>query len=111
MGVLRPVKDLVSGRVFLSPSGRLCGVGLDASWVGSPLAMANLYCFERPAWNPSLSSETIINEWTRLTFGSDPLVVKRIANLQLSSWQVYESYAALGVGKLMNILGNHYDPG
>jgi alpha-glucuronidase len=110
-----PVKDLVSGRVFHRPVGGFSGVanvGLDASWLGSPMAMANLYGFGRLAWNPGLSSEAIVDEWTRLTFGSDPLVVKTIANLQLSSWKVYESYTGpLGAGTLTNILGNHYDPG
>ena len=110
-----PVKDLVSGRVFHRRVGGFVGVanvGLDANWLGSPLALANLYGFGRLAWNPGLSSETIIDEWTRLTFGSDPLVVRTIANLQLSSWQVYESYTGpLGAGTLTNIVGNHYDPG
>jgi len=110
-----PVKDLVSGRVFHRPIGGFAGVanvGLDANWLGSPLAMANLYGFGRLAWNPDLNSETIVDEWTRLTFGSDPLVVNTIANLQLSSWPVYESYTGpLGAGTLTNILGNHYDPG
>jgi len=110
-----PVKDLVSGRVFHRRVGGFVGVanvGLDANWLGSPLALANLYGFGRLAWNPGLSSETIIDEWTRLTFGSDPLVVKTIANLQLSSWPVYESYTGpLGAGTLTNIVGNHYDPG
>jgi alpha-glucuronidase len=110
-----PVKDLVSGRLFHRPVGGFVGVanvGLDATWLGSPLAMANLYGFGRLAWNPDLRSETIIDEWTRLTFGSEPRVVKTIANLQLSSWPVYESYTGpLGAGTLTNIVGNHYDPG
>jgi alpha-glucuronidase len=59
-----------------------------------------------------LSAQAIIDEWTRLTFGNDPLVVKTISDLQLSSWYVYESYTGpLGSGTLTNILGNHYDPG
>jgi alpha-glucuronidase len=114
-GRSKPVKDLVSGRVFHRPVGGFVGVanvGLDATWLGSPLAMANLYGFGRLAWNPDLRSETIIDEWTRLTFGSEPRVVKTIANLQLSSWPVYESYTGpLGAGTLTNIVGNHYDPG
>ena len=114
-GGATPVKDLVSGRVFHRPIGGFAGVanvGLEANWLGSPLAMANLYGFGRLAWNPGLSSEIIIDEWARLTFGSDPLVVKTIAHLQLSSWPAYESYTGpLGAGTLTNILGNHYDPG
>jgi len=110
-----PVKDLVAGRVFHRPTGGFVGVanvGMDANWMGSPLAMANLYAFGRLAWNPDLSAEKIIDEWTRFTFGSDPLVVRTINTLQLASWHVYESYTGpLGVGTLTNITGNHYDPG
>jgi len=108
------VRDIVSGRTFHRPIGGLAGVanaGMDANWLGSPLAMANLYGFARLAWNPTVSSEAIVDEWTRLTFGSDPLVRQTINSLQLKSWSVYESYTGpLGVGTLTNILGNHYDP-
>ena len=109
------VKDIVSGRVFHRPTGGFVGVanvGMDANWLGSPLAMANLYGFGRLAWDPSLSAEKIVEEWTRLTFGGDPQVVQTIVAMQLNSWPVYESYTGpLGAGTLTNILGNHYDPG
>ncbi|MGP0018442.1 MAG: alpha-glucuronidase family glycosyl hydrolase [Candidatus Sulfotelmatobacter sp.] len=109
------VKDLVAGRVFHRPVGGFVGVanvGMDATWLGSPLAMANLYGFGRLAWDPNLTADKIIDEWTRLTFGSDPLVVKTITAIQLNSWHVYEDYTGpLGAGTLTNILGNHYDPG
>jgi len=77
-----PVKDLIAGRVFHQPLGGFAGVanvGLDANWMGNPMALANLYAFGRLAWNPNLSASEIINEWTRLTFGDDPLVVKTIS--------------------------------
>jgi alpha-glucuronidase len=110
-----PVKDLVAGRVFHRPAGGFVGVanvGMDANWLGSAMAMSNLYGFGRLAWNPNLSAEQIVDEWTRLTFGSDPLVIKTINALQLRSWHVYENYTGpLGAGTLTNILGNHYDPG
>ena len=114
-GKSSPVKDLVAGRVFHRPIGGFAGVanvGMDANWLGSPLALANLYGFGRLAWDPNLTAEEIIDDWTRLTFGSDPLVVKTITSLQLNSWRVYENYTGpLGVGTLTNITGNHYDPG
>ena len=113
-GAPTPVKEIVAR----GHSNRLNGmvgvanVGLEQNWMGSPLAMANLYGFGRLAWNPNLSSEQIVDEWTRLTFGNDPLVVQTIAKLQLDSWRVYESYTGpLGAGTLTNITGNHYDPG
>jgi alpha-glucuronidase len=112
-GAHTPVKEIISR----GDSNRLNGlvgvanVGLDENWMGSPLAMANLYGFGRLAWNPSLSAEEIVDEWTRLTFGNDPLVVHTISNLQLDSWPLYESYTGpLGAGTLTNITGNHYDP-
>ena len=114
-GNAAPVKNLVAGSVFHRPTGGFVGVanvGMDATWIGSPLAMANLYSFGRLAWDPNLSAEKIIDEWTRLTFGSDPFVVKTITSMQLNSWHVYENYTGpLGVGTLTNITGNHYDPG
>jgi alpha-glucuronidase len=110
-----PVKDIVSGRIFHRPVGGFVGVanvGLNPDWLGSPLAMANLYGFGRLAWDPNLSAETIVDEWTRLTFGNDPLVVKTVSELQLASWPVYEDYTGpLGAGTLTKIEGNHYDPG
>ena len=35
-------------------------------------SMANLYGYGRLAWDPNLSAGRIIDEWTRMTFGSDP---------------------------------------
>jgi alpha-glucuronidase len=109
-----PVKDLVTGRNSNRPTGGFVGVaniGMDTNWLAHPLAMANLYGFGRLSWNPNLSSNTVIDEWTQLTFGNDPLVVRAISEMQLSSWHTYESYTgSLGVGTLTNIVGNHYDP-
>jgi alpha-glucuronidase len=108
------VAGLVAGRVFHRPTGGVVGVanvGMDATWLGNSVAMANLYGFGRLAWDSGLSAQSIIDEWTRLTFGSDPVVLRTISALQLESWHVYESYTGpLGAGTLTNITGNHYDP-
>jgi alpha-glucuronidase len=110
-----PVEDLITGKTFHRPLGGYVGVsdvGLDPTWLGNPLAMANLYGFGRLAWDPNLSSKAIVDEWTRMTFGDDPLVVQTIEQMQLVSWSVYESYTGpLGLQTLTNILGAHYGPG
>jgi len=110
-----PVKELVAGRSFHRPTGGFVGVanvGMDANWLGHPLAMANLYGFGRLAWDPNLSAGAIAEEWTRLTFGNDATVVRTITAMQLASWPIYESYTGpLGAGTLTNILGSHYGPG
>jgi alpha-glucuronidase len=113
-GAGTPVKALVAGKVFRQPTGGFVGVanvGRDPNWLGHPLAMANLYGFGRLAWNPELDAKHITEEWTRLTFGHDPIVIRTIVDLELRSWPSYENYTGpLGIGTLTDILGPHYGP-
>ncbi len=112
---LTPVKEIVSGKAFHRPTGgfvAVVNVGMDANWLGHPLAMANLYGYGRLAWNPNLDSKEIAEEWTRLTFGNDPAVVRAIKSMLASSWTAYESYTGpLGAGTLTDIVGAHFGPG
>jgi len=115
-GTHTPVKEIVSGQTFHRPLSGFVGVadvGDDNNWLGFDLAQANLYAFGRLAWDLNLSARDIVEEWTRLTFGDDPTVVKTIADMQMESWPAYEKYtgAPLGLQTLTNIVGNHYDPG
>jgi len=107
-----PVKALVAGKTFRRPLGGFVGVsnvGLNPNWYGNHLSQANLYGFGRLAWNPDLTSARIIDEWTRLTFGSDPGVVRTVTAIQLASWRTYENYTGpLGLQNLTDIVGNHY---
>ena len=101
--VAGPVKNRVQAFVGVS------NVGLDDNWFGNHLSQANLYGFGRLAWNPDLTSQQIIDEWTRLTFGRDPKVVDTVNAIQLSSWRTYENYTGpLGLQTLTDITGNHY---
>jgi alpha-glucuronidase len=110
-----PVSEIVEGKSFHQPLGGFVGVanvGLDANWMHHPMAMANLYGFGKLAWNPDLTTNEIVDSWTRLTFGNDPKVVFVVNGLQVNSWRVYEQYTGpLGIGTLTNILGIHYGPG
>ena len=114
-GLRSPVMDLVAGKTFYRSMGGLVGVanvGLDDNWLGHPLAMANLYGFARLAWNPRASARDIVEEWTILTFGRDPVVLRTISAMLLTSWNNYESYTGpLGAQTLTDILGSHYGPG
>ncbi len=106
------MKALVAGKTFHRPTGGFVGVsnvGLDDNWYGNHLSQANLYGFGRLAWNPDLTSQRIIDEWTRLTFGSDPKAVETINAIQLNSWRTYENYTGpLGLQTLTDIVGDHY---
>jgi alpha-glucuronidase len=107
-----PLKAIAAGKTFGRVHGGYVGVanvGLDINWFGNHLSQANLYGFGRLAWNPNLSAAAITAEWTRLTFGDDPAVVKTIGDLQLQSWRVYENYTGpLGLQTLTDIVGDHY---
>lgn len=110
-----PVKQIVEGKSFDRPTGgfvAVANVGLDTNWLHHPLAMANLYGFGRLAWNPDLTAASIAEDWTRLTFGNNPQVVRTIDAMLLSSWSAYEDYTGpLGLGTLTDIIGAHYGPG
>jgi alpha-glucuronidase len=87
------------------------GVGRDA-WLGSPLALANLYAFGRLAWDPNLAPEKIAEEWTRQTIGNDAEVVRTVTRMLMQSWPAYEGYTGpLGLQTLTDITGSHYGPG
>ncbi len=108
------VKELVAGKTFHRPLGGFVGVanvGLDLNWSGNQLSQANLYGFGRLAWDPELSARQIAEEWTKLSFGHDPLVVGTITDMLLTSWRTYENYTGpFGLQTLTDITGNHYGP-
>jgi hypothetical protein len=59
------------------------------------MTMANLYGFGKVAWNPSLTSDQIIDLWTRLTFGNDRKS-SRPSTLSSSTPGAYASSTELG---------------
>jgi alpha-glucuronidase len=113
-GAATPVKEILSGKSFQQELGGMvgvAGVGRDA-WLGSPLALANLYAFGRLAWDPNLTPGQIADEWTRQTVSKDPAVVRTVVNMLMQSWPAYESYTGpLGLQTLTDIVGSHYGPG
>lgn len=55
---------------FVSPSSLkavagVSNIGTDTNWCGHPFAQANWYAFGRLAWNPSLTSADIADEWLK----------------------------------------------
>jgi alpha-glucuronidase len=109
-----PVKEIIEGKSFHRPLGGMIGVscvGQDG-WLGSPLAMANLYAFGRLAWDPNLSAEQIAQEWTRQTFIQDPHLIATVSKMLMQSWPAYEHYTGpLGTQTLTDPTGSHYGPG
>jgi alpha-glucuronidase len=73
--------------------------------------MSNLYAYGKLAWDPSLSPEEVLDQWTRLTFSPDPDVMSTIRDISMLSWPTYENYTGnLGVQTLVDILYTHFGP-
>ena len=69
------VATLTSSAAVSAISG-VANVGQRPDWCGNLFNQANWYAFGRLAWDPSLSSEQIAEEWLRITFPK-PLLVSR----------------------------------
>lgn len=112
------VARVVTGKVHTYSHSGFAGVmnfGDDRNWTGSHLAAANTHGYGRLAWNPGLSAPDLAAEWTRMTFGNDPHVVKTVTALLLGSWHTYEDYTSpLGTGYLTHppdgSVTGHFDP-
>lgn len=89
----------------------VANTGSDRNWTGHHLSQANWYAYGRLAWDHSLSSEAIADEWTRMTFGSHPAVLATINRMLLSSRETVVRYSMpLGLTHIM-AEGHHYGPG
>ncbi len=86
-------------------------IGTDRNWTGSHFDQANWYVFGRLAWDPSLSSRDIAEEWTRMTFSNDERFVGPVVDMMMRSREAVVDYMTpLGLHHLMG-RGHHYGPG
>lgn len=109
--------DILTGERFgqrLSGYAAVVNVGLNATWLGSHLAMSNLYAYGATAWDPSADPEDTLEAWSRLTFGAGAGVSDvrdTVRAMSMASWPAYENYTGnLGVQTLTDITGPHYGP-
>ena len=61
----------------LSAIAGVANVGQDPSWCGNLFNQANWYAFGRLAWDPTLTSAQIAEEWLRITFPRPFLMSRR----------------------------------
>jgi len=108
------VMKVIDGSLENHPLTGMSGVantGSDRNWTGHLFGQSNWYAFGRLAWNPSLASGEIAEEWIRLTFSSDPAVVSAIKKIMLDSRENSVNYMTpLGLHHIMGN-GHHFGPG
>jgi alpha-glucuronidase len=87
----------------------VANTGSDTNWTGHDFAQANWYAYGRLAWDPSLTSEGIADEWIRMTWSSAPDVVPAVRDILLRSREAFVDYTMpLGLHHLIG--GDHYAP-
>ena len=89
----------------------VANIGADRNWSGSHFDQANWYAFGRLAWNPTLSSRAIAEEWVRMTFSNKQSVVAPVVDMMMGSREAAVDYMTpLGLHHLMG-RSHHYGPG
>ncbi|MDX1939742.1 MAG: alpha-glucuronidase family glycosyl hydrolase [Saprospiraceae bacterium] len=89
----------------------VANIGNEHNWTGHPFGQSNWYAFGRLAWDHELTSAQIAEEWIRMTFSNDDIVVKTLQNMMLNSHETVVKYSTpLGLHHIMGA-GHHYGPG
>ncbi|MBZ0295414.1 MAG: alpha-glucuronidase [Anaerolineae bacterium] len=95
----------------LSGMAGVSNIGTDRNWCGHPFAAANWYALGRLAWDHQLSSESIAEEWLRMTFSNDDHFVEAATALMIESREAVVDYMTpLGLHHIM-ARDHHYGPG
>ena len=108
------VRQVIDGTMHGYAHTGIAGVantGTDRNWCGAVFACANWHAFGRLAWNPSLTSSDIADEWLRMTFTNDTAFIAPVKSMMLASRQATVDYMTpLGLHHQM-ARGHHYGPG
>ncbi|PXA93872.1 alpha-glucuronidase [Nostoc sp. 3335mG] len=109
----RTVADVLETRVrpgALTGMAGVANIGTDRNWSGSQFDQANWYAFGRMAWDPDSKAQAIAADWTRMTWGTDPVVDRAVTDMMMRSREAVVDYMTpLGLGHLM-ATGHHYGP-
>jgi alpha-glucuronidase len=107
------VAHVIDGSLDNHPVSAMAGVaniGNDRNWCGHPFAQANWYAYGRLAWNHTLTSEQIADEWIRMTLTHDAASVSTIRQMMMTSRETVVKYMTpLGLHHIMG-WDHHYGP-
>ncbi|WP_246343518.1 alpha-glucuronidase family glycosyl hydrolase [Adhaeribacter radiodurans] len=89
----------------------VANIGNDRNWTGHLFGQANWYCFGRLAWDHTLSSDKMADEWLRMTFTNEEAFIKPVKAMMLQSRETLVNYMTpLGLHHIMGY-DHHYGPG
>ena len=88
----------------------VANIGLDKNWCGHHFSQANWYAFGRLAWDPTLKSEQIADEWISATFDIDDSHRTPLLSMMLRSREACVDYMMpLGLHHIFKF-DHHYGP-
>lgn len=88
----------------------ISNIGDDKNWCGHPFAQANWFAFGKLAWDHTLSSDAIAEDWIRMTYTNDTSFVSTTKKMMLLSRETMVNYMTpLGLHHIMGD-GHHYGP-
>ena len=88
----------------------VANIGLDKNWCGHHFSQANWYAFGRLAWDPTLKSEQIADEWLSATFDIDDSHRTPLLSMMLRSREACVDYMMpLGLHHIFKF-DHHYGP-
>lgn len=89
----------------------VANIGTNRNWTGHQFGQSNWYTFGRLAWDHTLSSEKIADEWIKMTFTNNDKFVAPVKNMMLYSHEAIVNYMTpLGLHHIMG-WSHHYGPG
>ena len=100
---------------FVAPE-KLVGIagvantGLDTNWCGHHFSQANWYAFGRLAWNPTLTSEQIAQEWLTQTFDHCKANSQLLSMMLRSREACVDYMMPIGLHHIFTF-DHHYGPG
>lgn len=107
--VAQVIDGSIEGHSLTGMAG-VANIGNERNWTGHPFGQANWYALGRLAWDHTLSSEKISNEWIRQTFTNEQRFVDSVKKMMLQSREVMVDYMTpLGLHHIMGY-SHHYGP-
>ena len=109
----RRVGDIVDGNAQGHSDTAIVGVanlGNADNLTGHHFSQSNLFAFGRQAWDWTLDSEDVAEDWVRMTWSNDRRVVGTVVKMMMGSWEALASYQTpLGIAHQFTA-DVHYDP-
>lgn len=94
----------------ISGMAGVANIGNERNWTGHPFGQANWYAFGKLAWDHTLTSAQIADEWIRQTFTNNQTFINITKQIMLSSHEILVNYMTpLGLHHIMGT-GHHYGP-